>query len=524
MRRLGPAAGLLGVAATAVVLSACGGSSAPSTANVGSSGSTGSSTSGGDGGTLNWASSAPTSWDPVTSAAGNDVTNLSLVYEALTRLGPTGDAGPGLATRWSFSRDGRTFTMTLRGGIRFSDGTPFDAQAVRTNLDRGEHESDSLIAPQLTVIRSIDVVSPTVIRLHLSAQDYGLPLVLGGKTGMMVSPRALSTNVKGLATKPVGAGPFTLTSYVPDGQATLVKNPGYWDARDIHLAGVNLKFIADPQAVLSALQSGQVQLALIPGTQVSAARSAGLTVDQFPSLHVASIEVNDKIRPFDNPQFVQAVNYAIDRRALVQTLAGGYGTADDEPFPPNYVGYEPSVANYYSHDPARAKALLRQSGYDGTPVTITWFQAPTLDYQAESEQLQAQLAAVGIKASIKSAPAAEAAALVYVRHTVAFNPNGIVGRESPLQMLNIQYAANGLLNPGRDATPALTQALAEVARYPLDDPRYAPALRAATAQAVRDSPNIMLFTQPFIFARTSKLTGLKGYIVSPRLEGVRLAK
>jgi ABC-type transport system substrate-binding protein len=503
----------LAATATALALTACGGSSS------GSPAAPSGSTSGAANSAIDFATFAPTEWDPVTSQAGNDVNDLSLVYAALTKLDQQGDAGPGLATSWAWSDKGSTLTLQLRKGVTFSDGTPFNAQAVETNLKRGEDAADSLIAPQLTAIRSVQVVNPYEVALHLSTQDYGLPLVLGGKTGMMVSPKAIASNVKGLETQPVGAGPFTLTSYTPDGQATLVRNPAYYDAAEIHLSRVTLQFIADPQSVLSSLESGQTQLATIQGNQVAAARAAGLKVAVFPSLHVDSIEVNDKVAPFNNRLIDEAINYALDRKALMQTLDGGIGQVDDEPFPPGYVGYSPSVANYYTYDPAKARALVKASGHPPN-LTISWEAALG---QPEAEQIQAELAAVGLKSDLVALPTASIAELVYVKHSVGFNPNGIVGRESPLQMLNIQYAADGLLNPGRDASPALTAALAKVAKYPLGDPRYTSALQAATTVAVKQSPNVMLFTVPWIVASSPKLSGLPHDIDELGLEGVRIA-
>jgi peptide/nickel transport system substrate-binding protein len=338
---------------------------------------------------------------------------------------------------------------------------------------------------------------------------------------MIVSPKAIKDNVAALATTADGAGPFILKSYTPDGTATLVRNPSYYDAVEIHIANLNLQFISDPQSVLSSLESGQTQLATIQGNQAAAVKAAGLKVAVFPSLHVDSIEVNDKIAPFNNPKIVEAIGYALDRQALLQTLDGGIGEVDDEPFPPGYVGYSPSVANYYTYDPAKAKALIAQAGGDPPPLTVTWDSGLG---EPEAEEIQAQLAAAGLKSNLVSLPEASVAELVYVKHSVGFNPNGIVGRESPLQMLNIQYAADGLLNPGRDASPALTAALGKVAEYPLTSPQYVSSLQAATTLAVEQSPNFMLFTTPWILAYSPKLTGLPHYIDALGLEGVRLAQ
>lgn len=534
-RPLRVAAALLAASVlTGAVLAGCGGgssssSSTPSAAGSGADASqtTASDTSeagGAPSGTLGWSTVAPTAWDPVVSAAGNDVSDLSLVYASLTRLSPEGEAEPALATKWEFSKDGKTFTLFLRKGIKFTDGTSFNAEAVKTNLERGEHESDSLIIPYLEDIKSEKVVNPYELQLTLAKPDYVLPLVFGGKVGMMVSPKAIKDNEKGLATQPVGAGPFELTNYTAPTSATLVRNPGYWDAKDIHLEGVDLKFFTDEQALLSSLLSGQVQLANIGGEQVSTAESAGFEVSEFPSLHVASIEVNDKMGPFGEHKFVEAVNYAIDRETLLQTLAGGHGEIDDEAFAPGYSAYNQSVASYYTYNPEKAEALLKETKYDGSPITITWFADAGLNTQSESEQLQAELEAVGIKSTIKSLPSAQAAEDVYVKHNVEFNPNGLVGREAPSQMLETQYAADGLLNPGRDASPELTKALDAVATYEIGSPQYEAALQEATKLATEQSANVMLFTQPFLLAHTSSVTGLKPWIETPRLEGVRLSE
>ncbi len=522
---------------TGAVLAGCGGSSSSSSsattsASAGSSSGSNSQTTAADtseaggppSGTLGWSTIAPTAWDPVVSAAGNDISNLSLVYASLTRLSPEGEAEPALAEKWDFSKDGLTFDIYMKKGLKFTDGTPVNAEAVKINLERGEHESDSLIIPYLEDIKSIKIDNPYELSLSLKNKDYVLPLVLGGKVGMMVSPKAIKENEKGLATQPVGAGPFELTNYTAPTSATLVRNPGYWDAKEIHLEGVDLKFFTDEQALLSSLLSGQVQLANIGGEQVSTAESAGFEVEEFPSLHVASIEVNDKMGSFGDHKFVEAVNYAIDRETLLQTLAGGHGEVDDEAFPPGYSAYNKSVASYYTYNPEKAKELLAESSYDGSPITITWFADAGLNTQSESEQLQSQLEAVGIKSTIKSLPAAQAAEDVYVKHNVEFNPNGIVGREAPSQMLETQYAADGLLNPGRDASPELTKALDAPATYEVGSPQYEAALQEATKLSTEQSANIMLFTQPFLLAHTSSVTGLKPWIETPRLEGVRLSE
>lgn len=511
--------GLLAAGAALVLAAAGCGSGDDATTNAAASGAASTA----EGGTLRWAINANASWDPVTSAAGNEVRHLGLVYEALTKIDERGKPTPGLATKWAFSKDGKVLTLTLRPGVTFTDGAKLDAKGVKTNLERAKEQEGSVLVQLLQNVKTVKAVDATTVELDLSQPDYGLPLVLGGKAGMQVSPKAIAAGVKSLPQKPVGAGPFKLTKFVPDASSTLVRNPGYWDAKDIHLDGVDLQYLNDPQAVLAGLQSGSIDLASSTGSQVSAAERAGLKVEQFPSLSATSIEINDGIEPFDNKKLTEAINYAIDRKALIRTQSGGIGEPSYQPFPKGYVGYSEEVANLYPHDPEKAKQLLKEAGYpNGLTIPITYFDVAP--YKGLTEQLQAQLAAVGIKSELKTLPLAQAAERVYVKHDVAFNPNGIVGRESPLQMLDVQYGKDGLLNPGRKASPELTKAISDAAKIPLDDPGYPAALQAVTARAAKESAVAFLFTQPTVLLHSEKVSGLRPYIVATRLEGVRLDK
>lgn len=515
--------GLLVAAGAALILAiaGCGGGGNDTGTSSGTSGAdTTASTT--EGGTLRWAINAPGSWDPVTSPAGSDIRQLGLVYEGLTKPDEKGTATPGLATSWKYSTDGKELTFTLRSGVTFSDGSAFDANVVKQNLERAQTQKDSVVTQLLANVKSIEVVDPHTVTLKLSKLDYGLPLVLGGKAGLQVSPKELDGDVAKIGRQPVGAGPFILKKFVPDASATLVRNPNYWDAKDIHLDGVDLQFLNDPQAVLAALQSGSLDLASSTGNQVKPAQSAGLEASVFPSLSANSIEINAAMKPFTDPRVAQAVNYAIDREALIRTQNGGIGEPAYQVFPKGYVGYSPDVANLYPHDPDKAKELLKEAGYDGSPITITYFDL--LNFKSLAEQLQAQLATVGIKSKLATITPAEAGQRVYVDHDVAFNPNGIAGRESPLQMLDVQYGADGLLNPCRCASAELTKAIDAAGALPLDSPDYPAALQKVTALGARESAVALLYTTPVVLLHTKKVTGLRPYIVATRLEGVRLAK
>ncbi|WP_432827422.1 ABC transporter substrate-binding protein [Dactylosporangium sp. CA-092794] len=472
------------------------------------------------GGTLKWGWALPTSWDPVTSSAGWDVHVLSLVYAGLTKLDEHGGAVPALATGWQYNADGTEVTFTLRPGLQFSDGTPLDATAVKKSLERGRDFPKSLVGPQLVNVKAIAAPDSGTVKLTLAVPDYQIPNLLAGKTGMIVSPAAFESNADGLATKPVGAGPFTLTSYTQNAKAVLAKNPGYWDAANIKLPGFEVYPLPEAATVVAALQSGQYDVAQIPGSQVEAAKAAGLQVQVIPSLVVATLDVNVAKKPFDDPKVTEALRYAIDRAALLKTAQFGHGEVAYQPFPKGYPGYSPALDGIYAYNPERAKQLLAESSYKGAPVDLV---ITTAAAEGVPEQLQSQLQAAGFKPTIEVIPQAQFTQLVYVQHSRALSVDQFAGRDSAVQAFQVLFGKEGLMNPGRVQPPEIAEALAKVSKTPLDDPGYPAVLQAATAVAVRSMPNVFLYTVPRILARRAAVSAIPEFTVVQRFEGVTVS-
>jgi peptide/nickel transport system substrate-binding protein len=511
-RSLAIAAGL----ALSLLAAACG--------SAGNSAASGASASAGASGTLNWEWQLPTSWDPVTSSAGWDVHALGLVYASITTLDPAGTAGPGLATSWTYTPDGKSVTFLLRPNLKFSDGTPLNAAAVQQNIERGQKQSNSNIASELAVISKVVVNNPSSFTLDLAQVDYQVPDLLAGKDGMMVSPAAFTKNAGSLPTHPVGAGPFKLTSYVPDSHADLVRNPGYWDASQVHLANFTVQAITQPEQILAALESGQVNVAYIGGNQVASAKAAGFKIAVIPSEVVNELDIQTTTAPFNKPGVVQAINYAIDRQAILQVQASGYGSVSYQPFPKGFVGYNPNLANLYPYNPAKARQLLAQAGYPhGLNITLTTVSAS----DPLAEQIQSQLKQVGITATIKDIPAATETQHLYLDKSIPLAIDGTAGRNSPVEMLDVLYSQQGLMNvDGKAATtsPAVSQALAQALTIPLTSARYPSTLQNAVATAVQSDPiHIWLYTNPRIFAYNPKVSGIPFDLVQQRWEGARVA-
>jgi ABC-type transport system substrate-binding protein len=477
-------------------------------------------------GTINWEWPLPTSWDPVSSTAGTDVHALSLVYAAVTTLSPSGVAEPGLASSWKYAATGKAITFTLRPNLKFSDGSPITATDIKENIQRGISQANSGIASQLDVVSGVTVNSPTSFTLNLTQVDYQIPELLAGKDGMIVNPSAFS-NATGLATQPEGAGPFKLTSYVPDSHANLVVNPNYWDASQIHLAAFTIQQITNEQQILAALESNQINVASIPGNLVASAKSAGFKIDVIPSLTVTELDTQTTTAPFNNPKLVEALNYGIDRAALVQVEESGYGSPAYQPFPKGYVGYNPSLANLYPYNPAKAKALAAQVN-GGKPVDITLTSESEGIDDALAQQIQSELKPDGINVSITDVPVANETTFLYVNKTIPWAIDGTAGRESPLQMLDVLYDSKGLMDVnGKSSTPepvAVAAAFDKVYGIPLNSPKYPAALQSAVKTAVTDDPiHLWLYYSPRIFAYSPKVTGIPSDLVQQRWEGVQVS-
>ena len=501
----------LGVTAgSAALLAACGGSESAASVDAG----------GGQGtGTLRFGWALVTSWDPVFSSAGWDVHALSLVYTGLTKLDEKANAVPALARSWKYNDDGTQVTFTLRPGLTFSDGTVLDATAVKKSLERGRDDPKSLIAAQLANFKTVSAPDATTVVIDLNTTDYQVPNLLAGKTGHVVSPAAFEKNAAGLATRPVGHGPFTLTAYVPQASAKLVRYEKYWDVENIHLDKFELYPAPEPATAVAAIQSGRLDVAQIPGGQVAAAKAAGLAVQIDPSLVVSVLDVNITKAPFDDPQVALALKYAVDRKAIVDTQSFGHATVNYQPFPEGYVGHSPELEDLYAFDPAKAKALLAEAGHpDGVDLTLTTTTAEGLP-----EQLQSQLARSGFRVKIETIPAAQATQIMYIQHSRALAVDQFAGRESPVQAFQVLFGEQGLMNPGRKADPAIAAAIAKVVATPLDSPDYPATLQAATALAVKAQPNVFISSVPRILARRKNVTPVGRYLMAQRFEGVRVS-
>jgi peptide/nickel transport system substrate-binding protein len=472
--------------------------------------------------TVKWAYSLPTSWDPVTSRTGADINTVSLPYASLTRLDNAGGVQPSLAKSWVYNADGTQITFELREGLKFTDGTPLDAKAVKAFFERGQSQKNSFLKDQLAEVQSVSTEGATKVTLHLSEPNYQIPYLLAGRTGAISSPTAAEKDLAKLSLWPVGAGPFKMVEFVPESHAYFEKNPDYWDAANIHINRLELTVTPDSATLVSSVLSGSIDLATLPPRKVKEAKASGLDVTIAPSLSVRDVSINLNKAPFNDPKVVEAFRYAFNRQEFIDVITAGTATTVHQPFPKGHLAFNPEVEKLWSYDPDRAIKLLADAGYGPGQLSIVITSSSTAD-ENSAELLQSQLAKVGVKSVIKLVPPGSSTwqSEVYLAKTPQLALDGTIGRESPVQNLLAVYGPAGIMNlSGPHATDEFTNALRVVRQTPLDAPDYQKVLWAAVEIGVKQSPTNYIYANPWVLVSNQKLKNLNIQPSQVRWEGV----
>ena len=279
-------------------------------------------------------------WDPAKQSSGYAITQLALVFDRLVHTAPDGSLVPGLATAWEYSPDGTTLTFDLRDDVTFQDGTPFDAAAVKANIERSQTLEGSSSKADLARIAEVVAVDPQTVELHLASPDATLPAVFSGAAGAMMSPASMADPT--VDAHPVGTGMYTLGDYVPASSYSVERWDGYWDPDAVKLAGIDVVSLPDSAARINALRTGEIDIAPVEPSDVETIEQTdGMSVDRNETLRYVYLAMNLAETPLDNLQVRQAISHAIDRQALVDGPFFGLGTPTAQPWPD---GYFPHVA------------------------------------------------------------------------------------------------------------------------------------------------------------------------------------
>jgi len=443
--------------------------------------------------------------------------------EKLVAFDTQGKLKPMLATSWETSKDGLTLTLHLRQGVKFHDGTPFNAEAAAFSLDR-------LIGGKVKVpigagfksIKSIEAVNPTTLAIHLKQPDPNLLPNLSITTASIFSPASATKdgNTPTNIVHPVGTGPYQFTRWNKGSEVVYTRVDDYWGQKPYYKT-VSFKVIPEANSREAGLLAGQLDVIMNPPvTDLTAlSNSPAVKLLKAPSDRSVFIAINVTKPPFDNEKVRQALNYAVDKESIIKNVMFDAVNPMDSPFPSSLTGY--CKVGSYKYDPAKAKQLLAEAGVKDLKVTLA---TPTGRYIQDSQFAQAvsgYLRKVGIEANVRTmdwpsyVTGIQQKDAPFELHVLGWAPGALDG-PTQLQMFTGATQPPKGLNTSFLADPAIDKLTAEAALN-LDDASRSQQLCQIQKDVWQRAPWIFLWSQTLVLAHNSKITGVS-YVPNEKFE------
>ncbi len=371
----------------------------------------------------------PTSLDAIDTTDGNSLVVSSQISERLIDFAPgSTELVPALATSWSANDDATVWTFELRQGVKFHDGTPFNAEAVKFNIDRLNHADSpagnraegktfvmwddtfgGTIEGGSNLVADVEAVGEYTVRMNLTRPAPFLPALWAAVYFQFGSPAAIQAAGVGYGTPgygAVGTGPFKFVEWVEGERVVLERNDDYWNGP----AGVErviFRGVQEPTARLAELQAGTIDVAVLLTSDDLATVQAdpNLVVQTADSeLNVGYVAIHIDHSPLDNVLVRRAIMHAVDRDAIVDAFYEGLGVTAQDLLPPSLFGHgEPWP---YEYNPEKAKELLAEAGFPNGFDTEFWYMPVSRPYfpspQPIAETIASYLADVGINAELKT--------------------------------------------------------------------------------------------------------------------------
>lgn len=354
----------------------------------------------------------PKSLDPQAVTAVNDFRILMNLYEGLVRYKDgTLEVEPALAENWTVSDDGKEYTFKLREGVTFHDGTPLTAEAVKFNFDRMLDESHPYhntgpfpLAFFFSSVDNVEAVDPQTVKFTLNAPYAPFLSNLAYPTGLIVSPEAVKKYGKDFGRNPSGTGPFRFAEWESNSKVVAVRNDDYWGDK-AKLEAVVFRPITDANTRVAEMLAGSIDMMVeVPPNALSEFENDRFKVEEQAGPHLWFLILNAKEGPFADKRMRQAVNYAINKKALVEGVLEGTAEVAAGPTPPAFAWAYNDSLQPYPYDPEKAKALIKEAGQEGAKLTfyVTEGGSGMLDPVPMGTAIQADLKAVGLDANIET--------------------------------------------------------------------------------------------------------------------------
>ena len=467
----------------------------------------------------------PDALDPTISRAYVGRLVFAALCDKLFDVTPDLKIVPQLATGYEWARDGRSVTLKLRPGVKFHDGEPFNAEAVRFNIERHITTPGSFRKSEIGEITKVDVVDDLTVRLNLAQPLVPLLAALTDRAGMMVSPKAAKELGDRFGTKPVCAGPYKFVERVAQGKIVLERFADHWDKANIHIDRVEYVPITDSTARVASLRSGDLtMIERVSPTDLKQIRDdSRLKVVGVPELGFQVLRLNvangPKSKTLADVRVRQAIDLALDRETLVKTVFNNEYVAGNQWISPSSVYYNAKLP-VRKRDVAKARQLLRDAGQPNLAFTL--IVPPERDRQEASLIIQAMLAEAGITMTLQTQ---ENVTMLSAGKRGDFEAYFTFwsGRPDPDGNIYSHYTCKGAQNDSRYCNEQF-DALVTKARH-VDNPAERKKLYdQATEILLRDVPSVHLWHRRVFTGFSGKVQGFTPYpdgII--RLRGLKLS-
>jgi ABC-type transport system substrate-binding protein len=423
---------------------------------------------------LRYGSMQATSLDPVKQGTPCEVGQLRLIYDTLTQWDKDNRIAPMLAESWTLDTPTQ-LTLKLRQGVKFQDGTPFNADAVKFNLDRALNDPVTTVKSLLYMVDSIEVVDDSTVRIKMS-KPAGGPLLsaLADRAGMMASPTAYQAagSEDAFSQHPVGSGMYKVEGdWRPVESLSLRAWDGYWDTETPRLGGIDMTDVK-VDALVNSINAGQIDLLPLDSTSqipgVENTDGVVVKVNEPPVPQVRIFLLNANVKPLDDLRVRQAIAYAIDRDAVADVMTDGRSKGTTQWYPKGSIAHNDSLDDLYPYDPEKAKQLLTEAGYpDGFELKAV-IGASSTSYVQQGELVQGMLADVGIKMTLDKIETAQMVPTVFKggpndRGAAIAAPWGSSATPDPDTQLRRVFLSDGITNNGGDEAPGVRALLDDAA-------------------------------------------------------------